>query len=152
MVSGNLLLSRWRTSRQRARVFPRSSRRMAGIEVRRRLLLALWDHFCRIRLPRYSPRPELFSLDVIFGLSWPSVVNLTADLDALVVDLPAGFPFRYHLLDPLLGEPRRPIVDRSSRHPQCRQLASRDQTKNYCHDNRTQKTGDENGTTTGRVE
>jgi hypothetical protein len=51
-------------------------------------------------------------LNVIFGLSWPSVVNLTADLDALVVDLPAGFPFRYHLLDPLLGEPQRPIVDR----------------------------------------
>src|SRR4051812_46472962 len=104
MVSGNLLLSRWRTSRQRARVFPRSSGHMSGIEIRRRLLLALWDHFCRIRLPRYSPRSELFSLNVIFGLSWPSVVNLTADLDALVVDLPAGFPFRYHLLAPLLKE------------------------------------------------
>jgi hypothetical protein len=82
---------------------------MSGIEVRRRLLLALWDHFCRIRLPRYSPRSELLSLDVIFGPSWQSVVNLTADLDAFVVDLPAGFPFRYHLLDPLLEVPRRSI-------------------------------------------
>jgi hypothetical protein len=44
----------------------------------------------------------LFSLDVIFGLPWPSVVNLPANPDAFVVNLPAGFSFCWHLLDPLL--------------------------------------------------
>jgi hypothetical protein len=40
--------------------------------------------FCGIRLSRHS---ELFSLDIVLGLPWPSVVNLPANLDALVVHL-----------------------------------------------------------------
>jgi hypothetical protein len=75
---------------------------MSGVNFRGRLLLALWDHFCGIGPSRHAPRPELFSLDIVFGLPWPSVVNLPANLYAFVIDLLTGFPFRCHLLDPLL--------------------------------------------------
>lgn len=50
----------------------------------------------------------MFSLDVIFGLPWPSVVNLPANLDAFIVYLSAGFVFRSHLRDPLLEAPPIP--------------------------------------------
>jgi hypothetical protein len=83
------------------------SSRVPGIKIGRRFFLALRDHFGRIRLSRYSPRAELFSLDVIFGLPWPSVIHLPANLDAFIVYLSAGFPFRSHLRDPLLEKPRR---------------------------------------------
>jgi hypothetical protein len=97
-------LARQRLTGVTANVSLRSkvSGRMSGIKFRRRLFPALGDHFCWIRLSRHSPRSELFSLDVILGLPWQSVVNLPANLDALVVNLPTRLPFRCHLLDPLL--------------------------------------------------
>jgi hypothetical protein len=73
------------------------SSRMSGIKFRRRLFPALGDHFCRIGLSRHSPRPELFSLDVIFGLPRPPVIDLPANLNALVVNLPACLSLRCHL-------------------------------------------------------
>ncbi len=65
---------------------------MAGIEIWGRLLLALWDHFCRIWLSRYSPRPELLSLHLVLGLSGLAIINLPANFYAFVIDLPTGFP------------------------------------------------------------
>jgi hypothetical protein len=85
------------------RYFQNSSR-VSGVKIRRCLLLALRHHFCGIRLSRYSPRSELFSLNVILGLPWPSVVDLPANLHAFIVDLPAGFPFRRHLFDPFVNQ------------------------------------------------
>ena len=66
---------------------------MAGIKFRRRLFPALGDHFCRIRLSRYSPRPELLSLHVVLGLPRLPVINLPANFYAFIIDLPAGFRF-----------------------------------------------------------
>src|SRR3954468_1839508 len=72
----------------------RSLRRVAGIEIRRRFLPALRDHFRWIRFTRHAPRPELFPLHIVFRLPRLSVVELPADFDALVIDLPAGFQSR----------------------------------------------------------
>lgn len=75
---------------------------VSRIKIGRRLFPALGDHFGGIRLSRYSARSELFSLDVIFGAPWPSVVNLATNLDAFIVYLSAGFLSRGHPRHPLL--------------------------------------------------
>jgi len=79
---------------------------------------------------------------------------LPANLDAFVVDLPAGFPFRCHLLDPLLEKPGALDVRSFEVTPPgtSERSDSRDQTEDYCQDNSTHETGDENGATAGRVE
>jgi hypothetical protein len=70
---------------------------MTRIEIRRRFLPALRDHFGRIRFTRHAPRPELFSLHVVFGLPRLPVIDLPANFDAFVVDLSAGFQVRVRI-------------------------------------------------------
>ncbi len=59
-----------------------------------------------------------------------------------------------HLFDPLLEKPGALDVRSIEASPlgTFERLDSRDQTENYCQDNSTQETGDENGATAGRVE
>jgi hypothetical protein len=128
---------------------------MAGIKIRRRLLPALGDHLCGIRLSRHSPGAELLSLDFVLGQSRLSVVDLPANFQAFVIDLAAGFPFLakkligllFHLL--ILSLPVEALGHRNSGSPA---LHSRKNAEDDHQQNSACKTGDENQSTGGRIE
>jgi hypothetical protein len=67
------------------------SRGVTRIDIRRRLLSSLRHHFCRIRLSRDAPRPELLTLQVVLRLSRLTIIDLRPDPRACVVNLAAGF-------------------------------------------------------------
>jgi hypothetical protein len=90
---------------------PPMSGGMAWIEISRGLFLSLRHHLCWVWFSRHASRPELFPLLIILGLTGLSVVHLPVNPGALVIDLPAGFPFRSgrsgvwlgHVVFPLYG-------------------------------------------------
>src|SRR5579872_1790695 len=66
---------------------------VAGIEIRRCLLLPLRGHLCRIRLAEDAARAKLFPLLVILGLARAAVIDLRAPPPVLFIDLPAVLEF-----------------------------------------------------------
>jgi hypothetical protein len=63
---------------------------VAWIEIVRRLLLPLRYHPGGVPSARHSPRAELFTLLIVFGLARPAIVDLPTNPHALVMDMAAG--------------------------------------------------------------
>jgi hypothetical protein len=70
---------------------PAVSRGMAGIKIWRRFLPTLRHHFCRIGLSGHPSGAKLLPLNIVLGSAGFAVVNLSANLDALIINLPTGF-------------------------------------------------------------
>jgi hypothetical protein len=66
---------------------------VAGVEVRRGLLLSLRHHPCGIRLSRHTPWSEQFALQIVLGFPGSSIVDLPANFHAFVEYLSAGLQF-----------------------------------------------------------
>ena len=64
---------------------------VAGVEIRRGLLLPLRHHRRWIGLARHTPWSEQLALLIVLGFPWSSILDLPANLDALIIYLPAGF-------------------------------------------------------------
>jgi hypothetical protein len=66
---------------------------VAGVEVRRGLLLSLRHHPCGIRLSRHTPWSEQFALQIVLGFPGLPIVDLRANFHAFVKYLSAGLQF-----------------------------------------------------------
>jgi len=66
---------------------------VAGIEVRRGLLLSLRHHPCGIRLSRHAPWSEQFALQIVLGFPGLSIVDLPTNFHAFVKHLSTGLQF-----------------------------------------------------------